>query len=291
MRTLDADLLIQCNCELAEGPFWHRDRLWWVDVNAGRLHHASGDGENPASFALGRKIGAVCPASDGRFILAAEDGVFLWNSDSNTGSFLAVPAEGLAGQRFNDGKCDPAGRFIAGTLDLTGRKNAAALFSVDGAGAIRTLHAPVTLSNGLAWSQDGETLYYIDTPTREIAAFSYDLESGELGPRRVAVDLRDVPGFPDGMTIDCEGNLWVGQWGAGMVCCWSPVTGERLVKIRVPCEQATSCCFGGDDLASLFITTAREGLDAENLKHQPLAGSIFVCRPGVSGLPANTFAV
>ena len=289
MRVMEVSVFVRDTCQLGEGPFWFEDRLWWVDIEAGKLHSVNGSGGDRASLSMGRRIGAVAPIDAEHFLVALEDGIGIFHRASGVIDLLAAPEKNQAGSRFNDGKCDAAGRFVAGTLNMAGRTGASALYSIGCGGAVEVLHAPATISNGLAWSADGATLYYIDSPTREIAAFPYDQETGRLGARSVVVRVPDAMGLPDGMDIDREGNLWVGHWGGNAVRCWSPRTGECLAEVPVPCSQVTSCCFGGPEWDLLYITTARVGLNEEQLRQEPLAGSLFVCQPGVSGFPVKKF--
>ena len=150
--------------------------------------------------------------------------------------------------------------------------------------------AGVTVSNGIGWDRDAATLYYVDTPTFCVFAFDYDVATGAIARRRVAVRVPEPFGAPDGMTLDTEGMLWVAHWGGGRVCRWNPGTGACLSTVRVPAAQVTSCAFGGEHLDQLFITTARQGLSAPALSTQPLAGGLFCCAPGVQGLAPHCFA-
>jgi len=290
MRVIESSLFVRDTCQLGEGPFWFEDRLWWVDIDAGKLHSVNGSGGDRASLSMGRRIGAAAPIDGEQFLVALEDGIGIIQRASGLIDLLASPEKNRADSRFNDGKCDGAGRFVAGTLNMAGRAGGSALYSFSPGGAVETIHAPVTISNGLAWSADGATLFYIDSSTREVAAFPYDQETGRLGARSVVVRVPDAMGLPDGMDIDQEGNLWVGHWGGNAVRCWSPRTGECLAEVPVPCSQVTSCCFGGPSLDRLYITTARVSLSGEELQCQPLAGSLFVSDPGVAGFAVRKFA-
>lgn len=206
-------VFVSDTCALGEGPFWFEERLWWVDVDGCALHSVDGNGENRLSFALGQRIGAAAPLEAGGFIVALEEGIGTFDPANGQVEILHSPEHGVEGSRFNDGKCDPQGRFLAGTLSMTGRKRASALYSLNERGVLEKLYAPVTCSNGLAWSGDGRRMYYIDTPTREIASFPYDVRTGQIGNRAIAVKVPEAMGYPDGMCIDKEGNLWVAHWG------------------------------------------------------------------------------
>ncbi|MEI8310339.1 MAG: SMP-30/gluconolactonase/LRE family protein [Verrucomicrobiota bacterium] len=289
LSSLSARVFIGETFALGEGPFWFENRLWWVDIDAGTLHSADEAGQNRTTRHLGRRIGAAAPADSRRFVVALEDGIGLLDRESGGLQMLAAPESHIPDNRFNDGKCDPVGRFVAGTLSRSGQRQAAALYSIDGHGTCRKIFAPVTLSNGLAWSDDGRTLYHVDSLNRQIAAFDYDLETGRIANRRIAVEVPENMGLPDGMDIDDEGNLWVAHWGGWAVRCWSPATGRRLAEIPMPCSAPTSCCFGGASGSTLFITTARtEETGAGELEW---AGKIFLCETSRKGRPPGTFAV
>jgi sugar lactone lactonase YvrE len=188
----------------------------------------------------------------------------------------------------NDGKCDAAGRFWAGTMAFDYRRGAGALYRLDPDGRVHTMVRDVTISNGLDWTDDGRRMYYIDTPTKSIDVFDFDLASGAIASRRSLVQVPDGQGFPDGMTLDAEGGIWVALFRGGVVRRYTP-DGALDREIRLPVTQPTSCAFGGRDLRDLYITTAANTLSPEERARQPHAGGVFRCRPGVQGRPANRF--
>ena len=273
------DVYRSAEAQLGEGPSWHAglQALVWVDILAREVH--VGD----CTYAVPGYPGAAVPAADGDLVLAM-DGFAVLSLESGTVAPLA-PVELEDGVRFNDGKCDPAGRFWAGTMALDEAPDRGALYRLDGPGSVQRMIAPVTISNGLGWSPDAATMYYIDTPTRTIRRFRYDVETGAIGEPAV-LDTSAWSGLPDGMAVDADGNLWVAFWGGGAVRCVAP-DGALLREVAVPVSQPTSCTFGGPGLDELLITTARVGLSDAELRDQPLAGSVLVLDPGVSG-PALT---
>ena len=192
--------------------------------------------------------------------------------------------------RFNDGKCDPAGRFWAGGMERDAKPVRASLWRLDPDGSAHRMIPGVTISNGIAWSLDSRIMYYIDTPTRELAAFSFDLATGSIADRRVAARFPEELGHPDGMTIDAEGMLWVAMWGGGCVTRWDPGAGRMLARIEVAASQASSCAFGGPALEDLYVTSARGKLSPSALASEPHAGGIFRARPGLRGVPSLAFA-
>jgi sugar lactone lactonase YvrE len=196
-------------------------------------------------------------------------------------------AEAGPALRFNEGKCDTSGRFWAGTMAYDETPGAGALYRLDPDGRASLMLIGVTISNGLAWSLDGRTMYYIDSPTRRIDAFSFTPETGEISDRRPVITIPGELGVPDGMTIDAEGGLWVALWGGAAVHRY--LDGRLAEVIRLPVSQPTSCAFGGSDLDELYVTSAREGLSFEQREAQQLAGAVFRVRPGVRGLPAAVF--
>ncbi|WP_281242825.1 SMP-30/gluconolactonase/LRE family protein [Salisediminibacterium halotolerans] len=226
---------------------------------------------------------------NGGLLLALERGFYFYDLDSNDLTPLGDPEAGIATNRFNDGKCDPAGRFWAGTMALDKAPGNANLYRLNRDHNIEHVLSGVTTSNGLAWDRERALMYYIDTKTKKVQAYDYDDGSGAIANPRTAVTIADGAGSPDGMTIDQEGMLWIALFRGWRVIRVNPATGERLAEIAVPASQVTSCTFGGSSLDELYITTARTGLSEEALKEQPHAGGIFRVQPGVSGMPSYTF--
>ncbi|MCA9977634.1 MAG: SMP-30/gluconolactonase/LRE family protein, partial [Anaerolineales bacterium] len=192
--------------------------------------------------------------------------------------------------RFNGGYCDGDGRFWAGTMALTMEDGAGALYRLDADLSVHTMLSGVTISNGMAWSQDQRTLYYIDTPTRTVTAFDFTAETGEIGNGRVALTIPATMGYPDGMTIDRDGKLWIAHYDGGCVRRWDPETGNVLATIPLPVSKVTACTFGGPNLDRLYITTASQEMSDEQKAAEPLAGSLFVAQTPYQGFVTSRFA-
>lgn len=275
---------------LGEGTVWHpiEKVLYWVDITGEKLHRYDPVKKKNKTYPTGSMIGTVIPAA-GEFsvLLALETGIYGMAGDGVLHQLASYPNE-LPENRFNDGKCDPFGRFWVGTMNKKVVKGAGNLYMFDGK-AFTVKQAGVTISNGIVWSSDGQTMYYIDTVEQCIFAYDFNLPTGELSNRRVAIKVPAELGAPDGMTIDSEGMLWVAQWGGNAVIQWDPNTGEQLRVIDVPTPHVTSCAFGGADLKTLFISTAKEGLSDEQLQEYPLSGSLFQIDLDVQGLPAGIY--
>jgi len=273
--------------EHAEGPFWSGGRLGWVDIMAGRMWLAGFDGKtltDPRSYDVGRPLGAAVPRTGGGWVLAA-GATFLTLEENGAVTPLADDLANTSMIRMNDGKCDPKGRFWAGTMAFDESPDAGALYVYDG--TVRTVLDGVTISNGLGWSLDHRTMYYIDTPTGRVDTFTYDEETGAVSGRRPLVEVEG--GSPDGMAVDDEAFLWVALWGGGAVHRYDP-SGHQVATVRLPVTNVTSCCFGGPEGSTLFITTSQQGLSAEQQAAEPDAGRIFRVEPGVAGPPATPFA-
>jgi sugar lactone lactonase YvrE len=175
-------------------------------------------------------------------------------------------------------------------MSMTRQAGTANLYCLDTDGTLRHVFGGVTTSNGLDWSPDERTMYYIDTPTLQVAAFDYDAETGAISNRRAIIAFPPGVGRPDGMTLDAEGMLWIAHWDGGRISRWNPADGRQLQEIRLPVARVTSCCFGDSNLDRLYITTARHGLTEDQLRDQPHAGSLFAVTPGVPGRPAHEYA-
>ena len=289
MFTIDAKCYADCLCELAEGPVWdeRKQRLLWVDIKRNQVLTRE-DSDTRILCNLAQNIGCMALRRNGGMILGLTSGIYLLDPD---GKYERLEVPELSPRvRFNDGKCDPQGRFWAGTIHLFPEESGiAALYCVLPDGRIRRVLDGVSNSNGLAFADGGQTLYYIDTPTRRVDAF--DVETGGDGfpilkNRRTVIRVPDDMGYPDGMTIDADGKLWIAHWGIGQVVCWDPRRGEALGLARVPVQAVSSCCFGGEDMKTLFITTAREDMAASEAER---AGNIYSARLDVSGADSYRF--
>ena len=289
---MDAELILDAKATLGEGAIWHTraERLYWIDVDPGRLHIFNPADGSDRVFDLGQRIGTVVPRARGGMMLALHQGFAAFDPGTGQVGPWIAPKDDLSGNRFNDGKCDPAGRFWAGTLSLNREPGAASLYCLEPDGAVRVMLRGLTNSNGIAWSLDRSTMYHIDTPTRRVTAFDYGMATGRITSPRTVIVVPSDSGKPDGMTIDAEGMLWIALWDGGRVGRWNPHTGALLETITVPARCVTSCAFGGPSLRDLYITTARIGLAESDLAHQPYAGGLFRARPGVTGVPAFEFA-
>jgi sugar lactone lactonase YvrE len=289
--SVPVDVAVELRAEVGEGPHWDTasQSLWFVDLTGGVVHRFDRASGEVRSFAAGQEVGAVVPRQGGGLVLAARDGIATV-THTGEGFELTVPVElEKTSNRMNDAKCDPVGRLFAGTTAYDFTPGAGALYRIDAGWSCQLVIGAVTTSNGTAWSPDGSRMYYIDSATQGVDVLDYDVASGAAANRRRLVDIPVETGIPDGMTVDAEGNLWVACFGGATVRCYSPL-GVEVRSIRLPVTQVTSCAFGGPDYADLYITTAAYRLSAEQLEREPLAGATFVCRPGVSGLPASAFA-
>jgi sugar lactone lactonase YvrE len=265
-----------------EGPVWSErwGGLRWVDMLAGDI--LSLRGGNVERRHVGNVAAALRPRRGGGAVIAVERGFALEEPD---GTLTTLPELWTSsGIRMNDGGCDPDGRFYAGSMAYDQAPGAASLYRLDPDGEVAVVLEGVTVSNGLDWSPDGSRMYYNDTATHQVAVFDYD-DVGGLTARRVFVELEDQR-FPDGLTVDAEGGVWVAVFGAGVVHRYRS-DGSLDLVVEVEAKQVSACTFGGENLDRLYITTSREGLEPGE---DPLAGSLFTVAPGVTGMPAREFA-
>jgi sugar lactone lactonase YvrE len=290
--TLRAEPVARQGAELGEGAFWHApaQRLYWVDITGKTVFvYDPATGKNRA-IPVGSDVGTIVPRKSGGAIIALKDGFASLNLETGAVKMLAKVEADLPNNRFNDGKCDPAGRFWAGSMAYDFAKGAGSLYCMDTKHNIRKVISHVTISNGLAWTEDQKIFYYIDSGASCIVAYDYRIATGQIGNRRVVVTISPDEGFLDGMTIDENDNLWVAIWKAGQIRCWDPRTGALLEVIEVPgAKLTTSCSFGGLMLDELYITSASGGLSESERAEQPLAGALFRVKPGVKGVLGFAF--
>lgn len=290
--TESVELALDAKAAHGEGPVWNAREgvVYWVDIAGCALHIFDPDSGQDRAVSTPEMLGAVAPRKAGGVVAALRNGFAFIDTNTQKVTPICDPEANLAGNRFNDGKCDPAGRFWAGTCSLNcDIPGAGSLYCLDKDLNARQVLGNLTISNGLAWSPDHKTMYFIDTPTSEVWAFDYDIETGAIQNRRAAVSVPEEVGHPDGMTIDAEGMLWVAHWGGACVCRWNPKTGEKLQVLRLPAQNVSCCTFGGPGLDILYITTSRLGLDEDALKRQPLAGGLFRVKPDVRGTETFEF--
>ena len=287
---LKAVLVLDEKTILGEGSIWHptENKLYWIDIEGKILHIYDPVLKVDKQLKVGSRVGTVVPVQSGGALLALQNGIQKIDTKTGKLTFLTNPLID-SNIRFNDGKCDPSGRFWVGTMALDSRKKGGVLYRFDKDKTVHLMLDSVSISNGIVWTADKKTMYYNDTPTGTIQAFDYDDTNGNITNRRVAVKIPNGIGAPDGMTIDVEGNLWVALWGGGIVGKFNPLTGELLQKIKVPASNVSSCAFGGKNLDILFITTARQWMNEEQLKKFPLSGGLFSVKPGVRGVRAEFY--
>ena len=291
---MDCRCVLNIGAGLAEGPCWWAEKqvLLWVDIEASRIGLFDPQTARNNFLHLPAHVGAVVPTSAGDLLLATATGFLRLDPSTEAVTLLSDPEADRPGNRFNDGKCDPWGRFWAGTMAYDFEPQAGALWRVNADFSCVRQWQGLTISNGLAWSQDRRTLYLIDSPTLNVLAFPLT-NAGEIaGEPSICVQIPEAwDAVPDGMCIDAEGMLWIALFGGGCVTRWDPISGQRLERLALPCREVTSCCFGGPNFDQLFITTARREMDASAIKAEPLAGGLFQAYVGVKGLPADCFLV
>ncbi len=268
-----------------EGPIYWKEHLIYVDIEGHSLIRLNPENKEEEVWEMGERIGAVVPTLGEDFICAGDSGIYRFDPSNDQKTNLADPEAGKRpDNRFNDGKCDPSGRFWAGTISTVKKQGDANLYQLDRSGLLTLQVGGVTNSNGICWSASKTEMYYVDTPTLKVVAYDYEDKTGKLGESRVAVDFQDLKleGSPDGMTIDAQGMLWVVLCHGGAVVQVNPDSGELLQKVELPCVETTACAFGGRNLDRLFVTTGIHKTLTEKD-----AGKVFVIDGlGVCGVPA-----
>ena len=282
--SLQFDLFSDYSCELGEGPFWDskRSRLHWVDIIGKKIISQNLDGSNIHALEVDGNPGCIVLSDDGTMVAGVDNQISSLDGGGNLLKVLADTKEG-SGLRFNDGKCDPSGRFWVGSMDRKEKNKLGSLYSWNSVEGLVNREQGVTVSNGMGWSPDNSLFYYIDSPTREVSVYDFDLSTGSINNKRRFISFSEEDGFPDGMTIDNEGRLWIAFWGGSKIMCVNPDSKAIEEVVSFPVSKITSCAFGGEKMDQLFITSAKVQV---NEKDEPMAGKTFVVSLGVKGLPS-----
>ena len=274
---------------LGEGPYWRPEdeALLWVDVVRGHLHMTRVQLGETITIELDT-VSAAFPAVGGGLVTAGGHRLMLRATQPGEGWAGRIIAEAPArdGVRFNDASVDPAGRVWVGSMDIKEKEPLGTLYRLDSGGTLTPVVKGATVSNGIGWSPDGTRMYYNDSPTRRIDMFDYDPATGEAYQGRMFADLSGADGFPDGLTVDADGYVWVAMFAGGALRRFTPA-GHQDAVIPLPVSQPTSCAFGGPGMADLFVTTAYRDLSEAQRAAEPLAGRLLRLRPGPAGLPSS----
>ncbi|SHM74546.1 Sugar lactone lactonase YvrE [Cyclobacterium lianum] len=282
---MEAELLVDSQCILAESPTWHPKEkcFMWVDIEKGQLFRCEPNTKTIKKWSFPHRLSLVMPDLNENYLLALDAKLARFVPEADELTWLGEVESGKEEIRFNDGSCDAKGRLWIGTMSTRFTKNSGALYCVDLDLQIRKKIDLVSISNGICWSLDQRTMYYIDSPTRKIQAYDFDAETGFISYRKVVVTIPEEIGTPDGMCMDQNGRLWVAHYGGFGVYQWDPETGLQLDKIDIPAPNVTSCAFVGENKDALLITTARENMTEDMIEKYPQSGGVFLCRMPVKG--------
>lgn len=284
------DVVIEAGCELGESPVWDiaTQTLWWTDINGRKLHHIDPSSGRHESYAMPGRVGSFALRASGGLVLAMEQGFSFFDLKSGAVTTIATPEAGLAKHRFNDGRCDPQGRFLAGSMNTARDAASAKLWRLNLDHSVEEMADDCTIANGLAWSPDGKTMYWVDGGRQHIYTFDYPAV-GKPTNRTVWIGPGMVQGRHDGAAVDSEGCYWTARWNGHAVVRLTP-EGKIDRIIDVPVARVSMCAFGGRDLKTLYITTAWENAAPEERTKEPLAGAVFAIDVGIAGRPEPSYA-
>ncbi|HEX6136989.1 MAG TPA: SMP-30/gluconolactonase/LRE family protein [Casimicrobiaceae bacterium] len=282
--------VLDVRASLGECPLWSiaEQVLYWVDINAPSLNRFDPASGRNAAMPMPEAIGSYALREGGGFAVALRSGISLCDANGMLERQVAAAPYETTHYRFNDGRCDPQGRFVVGSMNERRDADGAALYRLDPDLTLTRLFGGITISNGLAWSPDGRTMYHADTPARIVRAFDYDAASGTPSRGRTFAQWRGETERPDGAAVDSAGDYWVAHYRGGRLVQLAP-DGSLVAEHRLPAMCPTMCAFGGPDLRTLYVTTARQMRDADELARLPQSGGIFAMRVDVAGLPESRF--
>lgn len=286
------ECVLPWGAQLGEAPVWHEAEraLYWVDILHPAVYRFSPDKAQNAICQPGKIVSAILPASDGRLLVASQDGIEMLDFATGQTSPFADPEKDMRDNRLNDAKVGPGGAIWVGSMRLDASKPTGALYRVTGDGKVEQNERGISVSNGMGWSPDTRIFYFVDTVPGLIYAYDAEPGTGHIANRRVFASISETEGRPGGLTVDAEGGVWCAVWDGWRVNRYLPDgTFDRTIDLPVP--RPTSLCFGGTDLKTLYITSARTRLPASTLSEAPLSGGLFACQPGVQGIASNLFKI
>lgn len=275
---------------LGESPLWDADLqlLYWVDIEKSTLHSLDPRTQQHRVWTMPSEIGCIGLRAGGGLVAALRNGFAKIDLPSGQVSMINTVLTDADGVMFNDGKCDRAGRFWAGTKDLAEQNDIGALYRLDASGQVTEMDRGYTVANGFAWSPDNSILYVCNSAARIIYQFDFDIKNGTLNNKRIFATLPPESGYPDGVTVDSEGGVWNAHWDGWRVTRYLP-NGKIDEVIKMPVRRPTSCCFGGPNMTTLYVTSASTRLSAEELKEDKFAGCVFSVDVGIKGLNETKF--
>jgi sugar lactone lactonase YvrE len=280
--------VLEARARLGEGPIWNSTQklLYWVDIYNHRVHQFNPATGDNSFFDVGDVVGAIAFAGENRLLVAQRHHLAFLNTQTGLLTPILEIEAKLPDNRFNDGKCDAQGRFWFGSMSP--EKPQASLYRYDPDGSLHLMQTGLTISNGLGWSPDQNTFYLTDSPQQKIYAYDFNSVTGSISNRRIFVDLTSESFYPDGLTIDSEGYIWSAMWDGWCVIRFNP-EGEEILRINLPVQLPTSCTFGGQDLQTLYITTASVGLSQAQIENSFYSGDLFALQTDITGLPNYNF--
>ncbi|MDR6942606.1 SMP-30/gluconolactonase/LRE family protein [Mucilaginibacter pocheonensis] len=289
MQIWKAELLHQTGLMLGEGAIWHNGwkKFLFVDIEGMMVGAIDPVTKAIESRKLDKRIGTVVPATNGNLIVALQGSVEVLEFKTGKRQKLLDIESDKPMNRCNDGKCDAAGRLWIGTMHVDANLHEGALYCYDG--SFKKVIENRSVSNGIGWSGDNHTMYYIDSFDYDVKAYDFDLTTGNISGERIAVKIEEPGCMPDGMTVDKDGMIWVAMWGGACVNRYDPHNGNLIGKVMVVAPHVTSCAFGGDNMQTLFITTAKQGLSKSQLNQYPLSGALFTVETDIKGAGAHFF--
>jgi sugar lactone lactonase YvrE len=282
--------VLEARARLGEGPVWDstKNLLYWVDIYNHRVHQFNLMTGKDIFFDVGDVVGCVAVAGENRLIMALRHSLAFLDIQTGVVTPIIDVERDIPDNRFNDGKCDPQGRFWFGSM--CPGKSQGSLYRYDPDGSLHVMERGLAISNGLGWSPDGKRFYLTDSAVQKIYVYDFDDVKGDISNRRVFVDLAGESFFPDGLAVDCEGYVWSAMWDGWCVIRYSPL-GEEVLRVELPVQRPTSCCFGGEDLRRLYITSASVGLSEEEIQKSFYSGDLFCLEVDVRNLGGYDLAV